>query len=107
MLGVERECLDFARRAVAEGFYVSFSGILTFKKSQQLRDVAKAMPLDRLLVETDAPFLAPEGHRGKRNEPAWVARVGETLAQLHEKSLEEIAEVTSRNARRFYRIAQS
>jgi TatD DNase family protein len=58
-------------------------------------------------VETDAPFLAPEGNRGKRNEPAWVARVGETLAQLHDVSLEEVARVTSQNARRFYRIAES
>ena len=75
--------LAFAQRAVEAGFCVSFSGILTFKKSGELREVAKALPLDRLLVETDAPFLAPEGNRGKRNEPAWVARVGETLAQLH------------------------
>ena len=99
--------LAFARRALDAGFCVSFSGILTFKKSHELREVAKALPLDRLMVETDAPFLAPEGHRGKRNEPAWVARVGETLAELHAVSLEEVARVTSQNARRFYRLADA
>jgi TatD DNase family protein len=98
--------LDFARRALEAGFYVSFSGILTFKKSQELRDVAQGLPLDRLMVETDAPFLAPEGHRGKRNEPAWVTRVGETLAELHGVSLDEVAETTTRNARTFYRVSE-
>jgi TatD DNase family protein len=96
--------LDFAHRALDAGFLVSFSGIVTFKKSEALRDVARALPLDRLMVETDAPFLAPEGHRGKRNEPAWVPRVGETLAALHGVSPEEVARLTTRNAERFYRI---
>jgi TatD DNase family protein len=99
--------LGFARRALDAGFYVSFSGIVTFKKSQELREVAQGLPLDRLMVETDAPFLAPEGHRGKRNEPAWVARVGQTLAELHGVSLEEIARTTTHNARRFYRIDET
>ncbi|MDJ0788263.1 MAG: TatD family hydrolase [Myxococcota bacterium] len=96
--------LPFARRAVEQGFRVSFSGIMTFKRAGDLRDVAAGLPLDRLLVETDAPFLAPEGHRGKRNEPAFVVRVGETLAALHGKSVEEVAEITSRNAREFYAL---
>ncbi len=96
--------LEFARRAVDEGFYVSFSGIITFKKSDDLREVARGLPLDRLMVETDAPFLAPQGHRGKRNEPLWVARVGETLAELHGESVETIAERTSANARALFRL---
>ena len=96
--------LDFARRAIDEGFYISFSGILTFKKSDDLREVARGVPLDRLMVETDAPFLAPQGHRGKRNEPLWVARVGETLAELHAETVETIAERTSANARALFRL---
>lgn len=96
--------LAFARRALDEGLSVSFSGIITFKKSAALRDVARAIPRDRLLVETDAPFLAPEGHRGQRNEPAWVPLVGATLAELHGCSLEEIARATTQNARRLFRL---
>jgi len=96
--------LDFARRAMEHGFYVSFSGIVTFKKSGDLRAAAAGVPLDRLMVETDAPFLAPQGHRGRRNEPAWVAVVGETLAQVHDVPVETIAHHTTANARRFYRL---
>lgn len=98
--------LPFARRAIEHGFYVSFSGIVTFKRSDELRAVASGLPLERLMVETDAPFLAPEGHRGRRNEPAWVVTVGETLAQLHERPIEEVADVTTRNARQFYRLPE-
>lgn len=97
--------LDFARRAMDHGFYVSFSGIVTFKKSDELREVARGVPLDRLMVETDAPFLAPQGHRGKRNEPLWVARVGETLAELQGEPVETIAERTSANARKLFRLS--
>ena len=96
--------LDFARRAMDHGFYVSFSGIVTFKKSEDLRETARGVPLDRLMVETDAPFLAPQGHRGKRNEPAWVSVVGETLAALHDVPVEVMAEKTSENTRNFYRL---
>jgi TatD DNase family protein len=96
--------LPFAKRALEHGFYVSFSGIVTFKRSEDLRVVAAGLPLDRLMVETDAPFLAPEGHRGKRNEPAWVPRIGEAIAALHETEVEEVARVTSRNAREFFRL---
>ena len=97
--------LPFARRAIDHGLYVSFSGIVTFKRSDDLRDVARGLPLERLMVETDAPFLAPEGHRGRRNEPAWVPLVGEILARLHDVSVEEIAETTTRNAHALYRLA--
>ena len=96
--------LDFAHRALDHRFHVSFSGIVTFKKSAELREVARGIPLDRLMVETDAPFLAPQGHRGRRNEPAWVSRVGETLAEIHDRPLAEIAARTTANARAFYRI---
>lgn len=96
--------LAFARRAIDEGFYVSFSGILTFRRDRGLREVAAALPLDRLLVETDAPLLAPEGFRGRRNEPAHVARVGETLARVHGREVEEVAHITTENARTLFRL---
>jgi len=99
--------LKFAHKALDAGFLISFSGIVTFKRSDDLREVARAVPLDRLMVETDAPFLAPEGHRGKRNEPAWVARVGEKIAELRGLSPEELAGITSANARRFFRLDDS
>lgn len=96
--------LEFAERAMDHGFFVSFSGIVTFKKSGDLRETARGIPLDRLLVETDAPFLAPQGRRGKRNEPAWVGLVGEVLAELHGIPVDEMAARTTANARRFYRL---
>ncbi len=96
--------LEFARRALDAGFMLSFSGILTFKRSDELRDVARALPLDRLMVETDAPFLAPQARRGRRNEPAFVPFVGETLAELHGVPLPEVARITSENARKFFRL---
>ena len=98
--------LDFARRALDLGLLVSFSGILTFKRDRGLRDVARALPLDRLLVETDAPLLAPEGHRGRRNEPVRVALVGQMLAEVQGRSVEEVARVTTRNARRLFRLPE-
>ena len=96
--------LPFALRALDEGLSVSFSGIITFKKSTALREVGRAIPRDRLLVETDAPFLAPQGHRGQRNEPAWVPLVGATLAELHGCTPEAIARATTQNARRLFRL---
>lgn len=88
---------DLARRAVALGGYVSFSGVITFKKSEDLRAIAAALPEDRILVETDSPFLAPTPHRGKRNEPSFVRETAKVLAAARGVSLEEIAATTTRN----------
>ncbi len=97
---------DFAKRAVDLGLHISFSGILTFKRAEELRETARVLPLDRLLVETDAPFLAPQSHRGKRNEPAYVVEVGECLAELHGVTPEELARITTANAVRLFRLAE-
>ncbi len=95
---------DVARQALDLGFHISFSGILTFKNAQDLRDVAKWVPLDRCLVETDSPYLAPVPHRGKPNEPAWVSHVGHQLAQIKGLSAEEIAQVTTQNFKKLFQI---
>lgn len=86
------------------GGYLSFTGILTFPKSEMMRQVVKQTPLDRLMVETDAPFLAPEPYRGKRNEPAYVQYVAEKVAELRGMSVDEVAQVTTANATRFFRL---
>lgn len=96
--------LDYARVALDEGLSISFSGIVTFRRDRGLRDVARALPLDRLLVETDAPLLAPEGHRGRRNEPALVVEVGRVLAELHGIESSELARRTAENARAVFGI---
>ena len=93
---------ELARRGLALGLYLSFSGILTFRNSQDIRDVAAFAPLDRLLVETDAPYLAPVPHRGKRNEPAFVAHTAAVLAEVKGVSAAEIATVTTANACRLF-----
>ncbi|MBF0369005.1 MAG: YchF/TatD family DNA exonuclease [Magnetococcales bacterium] len=95
---------EFAQWGVDQGFYISFSGIVTFRTAQALRDVAKTLPLDRLLIETDAPYLAPVPHRGKRNEPGFVVQVAETLAQVRDISLEEVAQATTENYRRLFGV---
>lgn len=94
-----------AEEAVASGGYVSFSGMLTFPKSNELRQIAGDLPGDRLLVETDAPFLAPVPHRGRRNEPSYVAHTAGKLAELRGLSLDELAEQTTANFRRLFRRA--
>jgi TatD DNase family protein len=91
-----------ADTGVALGGYVSFSGILTFPKSQDIREIAATVPLDRLLVETDAPFLAPKRWRGKRNEPSYVVNTAEVLAQVKGVSADEIARITTDNAFRCF-----
>ncbi len=93
---------ELARRGLALGFYLSMSGILTFKASEELRAIARDCPLDRLLVETDAPYLAPAPHRGKRNEPAYVRHTAEMLAEVKGVSLAEIAAATTANAERLF-----
>ena len=93
---------ELARIGVELGGYVSFSGILTFPKSEELREIAKTVPLERMLVETDAPYLAPKPFRGKRNEPAYVAHTAAVLAETVGVSVEEIARITTENAFRCF-----
>ena len=92
---------DLARRAIALGHFISFTGILTFKNSDALRAIAAELPADRILLETDAPYLAPGKYRGKRNEPAYVAETAKVLAATRGVSLDEIAEQTTAN---FFRL---
>ncbi|MDV7103947.1 YchF/TatD family DNA exonuclease [Vibrio sp. TH_r3] len=91
------EDLEFAENAMALGFYISISGIVTFKQALELKQVVKELPLDRLLIETDSPYLAPVPHRGKENQPAYVVEVAQYIAQLKGISLTEVAEKTTRN----------
>lgn len=91
-----------AEAAVELGGYVSFSGILTFPKSDALRDIARSLPHDRLLVETDAPYLAPASRRGKRNEPAWVAETAQVLANVLAMQPGDLADLTTANFRRLF-----
>ena len=92
---------ELAQRALELGLYVSFTGVVTFKKSEALRDIAKSVPLDRLLVETDAPYLAPEPYRGKTNEPAYVVHTAKALATVKGIAVETLAAATTDN---FYRL---
>jgi TatD DNase family protein len=96
--------LEEARAFLDLGFFLSFSGVLTFPKAEPLRRVAKHLPLDRVLVETDCPYLAPQPWRGKVNEPAYVAATAATLAQLHGLSLEEVAHLTWQNTLVTFRL---
>jgi TatD DNase family protein len=97
-ISLAEACLDL-------GFYLSFSGIVTFKKAQELREVVRYVPLDRMLIETDCPYLAPVPRRGERNEPAFVRHVAEKIAEIKDLPLEAVAFVTRTNAYRFYEIA--
>ena len=98
--------VEDARRGIEMGFLVSFAGNSTYPKTQNLRDVAKALPLEKILIETDAPYLAPQAFRGKRNEPAYVAEVARTLASVRNLSPDELAAATSENFRRLFRLAR-
>ena len=95
---------DEAQRSLDLGFLISFAGNLTYPKAQPLRDVAARLPLDGLLVETDAPWLAPAAHRGQRNEPAWVAQTAEILAELQGAEAQEIASATTKNFLGLFRL---
>ena len=96
-----------AEAALNLGFYISFSGVLTFKNAGELREIASQAPLDRLLVETDCPYLAPVPHRGKRNEPAFVVETAKEIARLRSVSFETIAEATTSNSQRLFGIQSS
>lgn len=99
------EDLDMARQCLDLGFVISFSGIVTFKTAENLREVAKALPKEAILVETDAPYLSPLPHRGKPNRPGWVARVGEFVAALREENSEDFALQTKANFYRTFPLA--
>lgn len=102
-------CFSSTRRlaeaALEMGGYISFSGILTFPRSVEIREIARDVPLDRLLVETDAPYLAPVPFRGKRNEPAWVAHTAKVLAEVHDLTPEAIAALTTANFKKLFQKA--
>jgi TatD DNase family protein len=99
------ETREVARAALALGFHISFSGILTFKNALELREVAKEVPLERCLIETDSPYLAPVPYRGKTNNPSYVPHVAHQLAELKGCPVEAVAEATSRNFERLFKLA--
>ena len=101
------ESATVADAAMEMGFYISFSGIVTFKNAEPLRDVVRAVPLERMLIETDSPYLAPVPHRGKSNEPAFVAHVAEAVAAIKGVDRDEVAAVTSRNFFTLFKRAPS
>ncbi len=99
--------LEEARKGMEMGFLISFAGNVTYPKAQNLRDVAREVPLDRLLVETDSPFLAPQPHRGRRNEPAYVAEVARSIGNVRNLSADEVAGATAENFRRLFNLTRS
>ncbi len=99
------ENLEMAKQGLDLGFYISFSGIITFKNAEEIRAVARQVPLDRLLVETDSPYLAPVPYRGKQNQPAYVREVCEYVATLKGVSVEEFAQITTQNFERLFKIS--
>jgi len=100
------ESLDVALEAIALGFYISFSGIITFKNAHTIKEVAKHVPLDRILVETDSPYLAPTPYRGKTNQPSYVKHVAEEVANLRGISFDELAAATTENFFRLFKHAK-
>jgi TatD DNase family protein len=98
--------LDHAEKGLDMGFLISFTGNISYPKAQNIRDVAKALPLSNILIETDSPYLAPQPHRGKRNEPAYVLEVAKALANVRDCDLSEIAAKTTENFRRFFRLTR-
>jgi TatD DNase family protein len=101
------ETWEVAQAALDLGFYISFSGIVTFRNAKALKEVAQRVPLDRLLIETDSPYLAPVPHRGKTNEPGWVVHVAEEIARLRNEPLEAIARASTDNFFRLFRHARA
>lgn len=98
---------DMAQRAMAMGFYISFSGIVTFKSATELQDVARRVPAERMLVETDCPYLAPVPHRGKPNQPAWTRHTAEFIAELRGESYEAVAAATTANFNTLFGMART
>ena len=96
--------VEMAMKYIKLGFYISLGGPVTFKKSKTPKEVAAAVPLDRLLIETDSPYLTPEPHRGKRNDPTFVKYTAETIAKIREINVEELARATSENIKKLFRI---
>ena len=96
--------LEFANECIKKGFYIALGGVVTFKNAKKVHEIAKNIPIESLLLETDAPYLAPEPYRGKRNEPAYVKFVAEKIAELRGISFEEVAQVTTQNARKAFGI---
>ena len=96
--------LETAKQAMDLNFYISFSGIVTFRNAKDLQEVARQLPLDRLMVETDAPYLAPVPYRGKQNQPAYVRHVAEKISELQEIDPEEVVSATTRNFERLFRL---
>ena len=99
--------VDEARRALELGWYISFAGNVTYPKAEDLRAAAKIVPADRLLLETDSPFLAPQQVRGKRNEPVFSLHTAETLGKVRGQGLRELLEGTTENCRRLFRLSRS
>ncbi len=98
------ESLEMAEAAMEMGFYISFSGIVTFKNASELREVAKRVPDDKFLIETDAPYLAPVPHRGKQNQPAYVVDVAKHLASVRGQSIDDIAKLSTTNFKRLFNL---
>lgn len=98
------ESLDVAKAAIDLGFHISFSGILTFKKATSIKEVAQNIPLDKMLIETDSPYLAPTPHRGKTNQPAFVKHVAEEIARLRNITVDEVGVATSQNFNRLFKL---
>jgi TatD DNase family protein len=96
---------NLAEATLELGFLISFAGVLTFKKADELREVARHVPLDRLLIETDCPYLSPVPFRGRRNEPAHVVEVARSLAAIHGKTLEEMGHITTSNFTELFQFA--
>lgn len=96
------ESLEMAEEAMKLGFYVSFSGIVTFRNAEELRETCRKIPLDRLLIETDSPYLAPVPHRGQSNQPAFVKDVGQFVADLHGLTYQELCEITAKNYQQLF-----
>ena len=96
--------LEQAEKFVALGFYIGFTGIVTFKNAKDLQDTAMRVPLDKILVETDSPFLAPEPHRGKQNEPAYVTHIAQKIAEIKKISFGEVEKATFENTVKLFNL---